>query len=204
MAVAISLLRGVNVGGHHKIKMEELRELYESLGLRHAQTYVQSGNVVFRTDARDFTRLSKRIADAIEQRFAFRPGVILRTAADLRAVIAANPFASRRDLDPSRLLVQFLASEPPADARERILRIESEPEELRMEGRELYIYYPSGMARPKVPWTSLRGYCRRPVPAGTGTQSGSCWRWRRAWTPSMVSKGLRKNDSSATDVARQA
>jgi uncharacterized protein (DUF1697 family) len=135
--------------------MEALRELYESLGLRPAQTYVQSGNVVCRTDARDFTRLSKRIADAIEQRFGFRPGVILRTAADLRAVIAGNPFASRRDLDPSRLLVQFLASEPPADVRERILRIESDPEELRMEGRELYIYYPSGMARPKVPWTLI-------------------------------------------------
>ena len=162
MPAAISLLRGVNVGGHHKIKMEELRELYESLGLRHAQTYVQSGNVVFRTDARDFTRLSKRIADAIEERFAFRPGVILRTAADLRAVIAANPFASRRDLDPSRLLVQFLASEPPADARERVLRIESEPEELRMGGRELYIYYPSGMARPKVPWTFIEKTLQTP------------------------------------------
>jgi uncharacterized protein (DUF1697 family) len=162
MAVAISLLRGVNVGGHHKIGMGELRELYEALGLRHAQTYVQSGNVVFRTGARDFTRLSKRIADAIEQRFAFRPGVILRTAADLRGVIAANPFASRRDLDPSRLLVQFLASEPPADVRERILRIESEPEELRMGGRELYIYYPNGIARPKVPWTFIEKILQTP------------------------------------------
>jgi uncharacterized protein (DUF1697 family) len=162
MAAAISLLRGVNVGGHHNIRMEELREQYEALGLRHAQTYLQSGNVVFRTDARDFTRLSKRIADAIEQRFAFRPGVILRTAADLRGVIAANPFASRRDLDPSRLLVQFLASEPPADVRERILRIESEPEELRMGGRELYIYYPNGIARPKVPWTFIEKILQTP------------------------------------------
>ena len=162
MPAVISLLRGVNVGGHHKIKMEELRDLYESLGLRHAQTYVQSGNVVFRTDARDFTRLSNRIADALEQRFAFRPGVILRTAADLRAVIAANPFASRRDLDPSRLLVQFLASEPPADARERILRIESEPEELRLVGRELYIYYPNGMARPKVAWSVIERILQTP------------------------------------------
>jgi len=160
MPTVISLLRGVNVGGHNKIKMEELRELYESLGLRDAQTYVQSGNVVFRTDARDFTRLSKRIADAIEDRFAFRPGVILRTAADLRGVIAANPFVSRRDLDPSRLLVQFLDSEPPADLRERLLRIESEPEELRMAGRELYIYYPNGMARPKVAWASVERILR--------------------------------------------
>jgi len=162
MPAVISLLRGVNVGGHNKIKMEELRELYASLGLRDAQTYVQSGNVVFRTDARDFTRLSKRIADAIEERFAFRPGVILRTAADLRGVIAANPFASRREVAPSRLLVQFLASEPPADARERILRIESEPDELRIGGRELYIYYPNGMARPKVAWALIERILQTP------------------------------------------
>ena len=162
MAATISLLRGVNVGGHNKIGMEALRELYESLGLRPAQTYVQSGNVVFRTGARDFTRLSERIADAIELRFVFRPGVILRTAADLRAVIAANPFASRRDLDPSRLLVQFLASEPPADAREQISRLKSQPEELRMVGRELYIYYPNGMARPKVPWTVIERILQTP------------------------------------------
>jgi uncharacterized protein (DUF1697 family) len=155
MAVAISLLRGVNVGGHHIIRMEELRELYESMGLSQAQTYVQSGNVVFRTGARDFARLAKRIADGIEQRFCFRPGVILRTAAELRCVVAANPFASRRDLDPRRMLVLFLANQPPADARERILRIDCEPEELRMEGRELYIYYPNGMARPKVSWTFI-------------------------------------------------
>jgi uncharacterized protein (DUF1697 family) len=162
MAAAISLLRGVNVGGHQKIRMEELRELYESLGLRHAQTYVQSGNVVFHTDARGFTRLSKRIANAIEERFAFRPRVILRTTADLRGVIAANPFASRRDLDPSRLLVQFLASDPPVDARERLLQIESEPEEVRMAGRELYIYYPNGMARPKVAWAFLERILQTP------------------------------------------
>jgi uncharacterized protein (DUF1697 family) len=173
MRAVISLLRGVNVGGHHKIKMEELRDLYESLGLRRAQTYVQSGNVVFRTDARDFTRLSKQIADGIEQRCAFRPGVILRTAADLRAIIAANPFASRRDLDHRRLLVQFLASEPPADARERILRIESEPEELRMEGRELYIYYPNGMARPKVAWTVIERMLQTPC---TGRNWNTVWK----------------------------
>jgi uncharacterized protein (DUF1697 family) len=162
MAAVVSLLRGVNVGGHNKIRMEALRELYESLGLRCAQTYVQSGNVVFQTDVRDLTRLAERIADAMERRFAFRPGVILRTAAELRAVVAANPFASRRDVDPSRLLVQFLASEPPADVRERILRIETEPEELRMEGRELYIYYPNGIARQKVTWAVIERILRTP------------------------------------------
>ena len=53
MTVAISLLRGINVGGHHQIKMEALRALYESLGLREVQTYIQSGNVIFKTSVRD-------------------------------------------------------------------------------------------------------------------------------------------------------
>jgi len=56
MAVIISMLRGVNVGGHNKIKMEALRALYESMKLRDAQTYVQSGNVIFRTAAREANR----------------------------------------------------------------------------------------------------------------------------------------------------
>jgi uncharacterized protein (DUF1697 family) len=79
MAVVISLLRGVNVGGHHKIKMDALRALYESLELRGAQTYVQSGNVIFKTRERDLIRLGRRIEDGIERTFGFRPHVIVRT-----------------------------------------------------------------------------------------------------------------------------
>src|SRR6266851_4700119 len=105
MAVVISLLRGVNVGGHHMIKMEALRALYESLGLRDAKTYVQSGNVVFKTQERDLVRLSKKIEDGIERKFGFRPHVIVRTPSDLRNVIARNPFAQRRGIEPNRLLV---------------------------------------------------------------------------------------------------
>src|SRR5437879_8558787 len=86
MTVIISMLRGVNVGGHNKIKMEALRALYESLKLRDAQTYVQSGNVIFRTEERDMLRLAKRLEDGIERKFGFRPYVILRTAAEMRDV----------------------------------------------------------------------------------------------------------------------
>src|SRR5271166_158926 len=111
MTVVISMLRGVNVGGHNKIKMDALRDLYKSLGLRDAQTYVQSGNVAFKTDAEGLASLAKRIEDAIERKFGFRPGVTLRTAADLRDVIARNPFAKRRDVDPGKLIVTFLAAE---------------------------------------------------------------------------------------------
>lgn len=168
MAVIISMLRGVNVGGHNQIKMDALRALYESLGLRDAQTYVQSGNVIFRTQGRDLVPLPDRIEDGIERRFGFRPCVVVRTSSELREVIARNPFATRGDIDPSKLLVTFLASDPGPDARQRVLGMRTDPDELRIEGRELYTYFPHGMARPKVPWPKIEKALQTP---GTG------WNW---------------------------
>ncbi len=150
MAVVISMLRGVNVGGHNRMKMDALRALYESLGLPDAQTYVQSGNVIFRTNERDLARLAKRVEKGIEQRFGFRSEVMVRTPSEVREVIRRNPFATRRDLEPSKLLVLFLGGDPGREAREKVLGIKADPEELRIDGREVYIYYPHGMGRSKL------------------------------------------------------
>jgi uncharacterized protein (DUF1697 family) len=165
MAVIVSMLRGVNVGGHNKIKMDALRALYESLKLRDAKTYVQSGNVIFRTEERDLPRLTKRIEDGIERKFRFRPDVILRTAAEMREVIAKNPFAKRHGIEPSKLLVSFLASDPGEEARERVRQMKCAPEELRIEGRELYIYFPNGIGRSKLSPGALEKALKT---AGTG------------------------------------
>jgi uncharacterized protein (DUF1697 family) len=150
MAVIICLLRGVNVGGKHKVKMEALRALYESIGLRDVQTLLQSGNVVFRTERRDLVALTKKIEGAIERKFGFHSDVILRTASELRDVIARNPFAKRTGIDASRFLVSFLVSDPGEEARGNVRRIKAHPEELRIDGREVYIYFPNGLARPKL------------------------------------------------------
>lgn len=150
MATIISLLRAVNLGPHNKVKMEALRELYADLGLRDAQTYVQSGNVVFRTDARDLARLRKRIESAIEKTFGVRTDVILRTPAELKAVIARNPFAKRTGVEPAKLIVSFLGGEPAPDAHEKIAQIKVGREELRLDGRELYIHYVDGQGRSKL------------------------------------------------------
>jgi uncharacterized protein (DUF1697 family) len=155
MPVVISMLRGVNVGGHNKIKMDALRALCESLKLRDPRTYVQSGNVVFRTEERDLGRLAKRLESEIERSFGFRPDVIFRTTAELRKAIARNPFALRRGIEPSRLLVIFLANDPGQEARDQVLTIKTDPEELRIDGREIYIYYPNGLARPKLSWAVI-------------------------------------------------
>ena len=153
MPVLISLLRGINVGGHHKIKMDELRALYESLGLRDVKTYINSGNLIFRSKAGDVTRLEKRIEDAIEDRFGFRPGVVLRTTAELREAVARNPFTNRGGIKPAKLAVTFLAAQPSAEAVKKALAIDAPPEELRIEGRQLYIYFPNGMGRPNLSMT---------------------------------------------------
>jgi len=163
MAVVISLLRGINVGGHHKIKMDALRDLYDSLGLRNAQTYVQSGNVVFKTRDQDLIRLGKKIEDAIERTFGFRPSVINRTPAELRRAIARNPFARRRGVEPHRLIVTFLAGLPGTEARDRALKLKSDTEELRMDEREFYMYFPAGMARPKLTWLTVEKVLQTPA-----------------------------------------
>jgi uncharacterized protein (DUF1697 family) len=150
MGVVISMLRGVNVGGKRKIKMEALRALYESIGLRGAQTLLQSGNVVFRTERRDLIALTKQIESAIERKFGFHSDVVLRTSAELRDVIARNPFAKRAGVDASKLLISFLVSDPGAEARDTARRIKADPEELRIDEREVYIYFPNGMGRPKL------------------------------------------------------
>ena len=80
MAVVIAMLRGVNVAGHHKLSMEALRKHCTGLGFEDVQTYIQSGNLVFR-DRGDSATLANRLEDGIEAKFGFRPPVVLRTTA---------------------------------------------------------------------------------------------------------------------------
>jgi uncharacterized protein (DUF1697 family) len=165
MTAAIAMLRAVNLVSHNRIKMDALRALCTSLKLRDPQTYVQSGNVIFRTSEQDLTRLAKKIENGIERDFGFRTDVILRSCAEMRSVIARNPFAKRSGIEPSKLLVLFLALNPSPEARAKALGIKAAPEELRMDGREAYIYFPNGMGRSKLSTTSIERALKTP---GTG------------------------------------
>jgi len=165
MPVMISLLRGVNVGGHNMIKMEALRTLYESLGMKDVQTYVQSGNVVFRTSENDTARLTKKIQNGIEKTFSCKPEIILRSTKELEDAITSNPFSKRRDIEPAKLLVLFLAADPSKQSCEKLLAIKADPEELKLNGREVYIYFPNGMGKTKLPWTTIEKVLGTP---GTG------------------------------------
>jgi uncharacterized protein (DUF1697 family) len=155
MPVLISMLRGVNVGAHNRIKMDALRALYEFLKLEEPRTYVQSGNVIFRCKEKNLPALANKIQGAIEGEFGFAPAVILRTADELRQALAVNPFAKRRDVEPGKLLITFFASEPAPEAQSVLSGLKDYPEELHLKGRELYIYFPNGAGKSKLPWASV-------------------------------------------------
>jgi uncharacterized protein (DUF1697 family) len=165
MPVVVSMLRSVNLAKHNRVRMDALKVLYASLGFEEPRTFIQSGNVVFRTREKNLERVRERIESGIEREFGFRTPVILRTTAELREALAKNPFARRPGLEPNKLLFTFLASDPGEEAREAVRRLPCEPEELHIEGRELYIYYTNGMARPKV---SLAAIEKRLKVPGTG------------------------------------
>lgn len=155
MPVVISMLRGVNVGPHNRIKMEVLRALCGPLKFREAQTYVQSGNLIFHTDQRDIVKVSKCLEDAIEKKCKFRCDVISRTTVELKATVAKNPFAKRRGIEPGKLLVTFLSADPGEEARSKVRALKTDPEELWIDGRELFIYFPNGAGRSKLSWPAI-------------------------------------------------
>jgi uncharacterized protein (DUF1697 family) len=155
MAVLVSMLRGVNLGPHNRIKMDALRSLYQSLKLEDPRTYVQSGNVIFRTKEKNSPQLASKIQDAIRKKLGCCPDVILRTTDEMRKAIAANPFPERVKTEPGKVLVTFLSEEPPREAQANLDNLKGFPEELHLKGRELYIYFPNGAGKSKLPWSSV-------------------------------------------------
>ena len=155
MATFISMLRGVNVGGHRPVKMAELVDLYRSLGLKEPRSYIQSGNVIFGSAAKDAAALPRRIEQAIEKKFGIHSDVILRTADEINDVVTRNPFAGRLDVAPNKLQVIFLSCEPDAQCAGRVASLPSEPEELHLLGRELFIHFPNGFGKSKLTQSAL-------------------------------------------------
>jgi uncharacterized protein (DUF1697 family) len=153
MAVYISLLRAVNVGGTGKIKMDALRQCYADLGFPDAKSYVQSGNVVFTSDELDPAKLAKTLDDGIQQTFGHRADVVIRTPDQMRAIIAGNPFKQHED-EPRYLHVVFLTAAPAAADVEATIAANTGPEKVEVRGEAVYIFYTNGSGRSKL---SLKG-----------------------------------------------
>jgi uncharacterized protein (DUF1697 family) len=145
----IALLRGINVGGKHKLPMKDLVGLFEETGASDVRTYIQSGNVVFRAPASVAKGIPSRVAAAIEERFGFSSPVVLRSAKELEAAAADNPFLELADDDKS-LQVAFLETRPKAAAVKGLDPHRSPGDRFEVRGRDVYLYLPRGVARTKL------------------------------------------------------
>ena len=129
--------------------MPELRTSFEALGLEDVVTYIQSGNVVFRSSTGRAKELAARIEGRIAEAFAIEVVVVLRTPAELRKIAGSNPFL-KRGVDPSRLHVVLLSGRPAKKAAAQLDPGRSPPDEFRLEGREIYLHLPNGFGRSKL------------------------------------------------------
>jgi uncharacterized protein (DUF1697 family) len=149
VTIYVSMLRAVNVGGTSRLKMDALRAVYESIGLKDVRTLLQSGNVVFRSTLQDRERIVKRIVQEIERQLDLEVEVIIRTFAELASIVERGPVLSPR-ADKAKLLVMFLARVPDAAAQAALAKSHKGPEMLEMRGPEVYLYYPEGVGRSKL------------------------------------------------------
>lgn len=147
MNTYISLLRGINLGGHKKIKMGELKNLYEGLELADVETYVQSGNVVFQSKEADAAKVAGLIEAQIEQTLGYAVTVFMRRPADFQRLLDKNPFA---DEDPGKLHVTFLYREPSAEDVANLNINHDEGEDFVISGREIFLFCPNGYGRTKL------------------------------------------------------
>ena len=150
----VALLRSVNVAGHGRIAMDELRASFAGLGHEDVVTYIQTGNVLFTTG----TRSEQAVVAAIEQRlaqdFGDAPAVLVRTVSDLQRIGASSPY-TRKGADPARHHVTFLAAAP---TKAKLASLDLPPsgrDELVVEGREVYVHTPDGYAGTKYSGTFL-------------------------------------------------
>jgi uncharacterized protein (DUF1697 family) len=173
MTTRIALLRGINLAGHKKVAMAELRDVAAELGLENPTTYVQSGNLVFETDL-DEAGTVAALEEALEDHFGFDIPVICRSAGEIDSIAASHPF-SDLGLDDRLLQVGFLDQEP-AQAAEKLIDIDQHaPDRLEGDGREVYLAYPKGSAKSKpstMPYSSGDSVSRSPC--ATGEQSPAC------------------------------
>jgi uncharacterized protein (DUF1697 family) len=144
MTKYIALLRAVNVGGTGKLPMSELKAMCRDAGFARVETYIASGNVVFESKA-----APPRVKAELEGRlhaYAGKPvGVVVRSAAEMRAVLKANPFPKA---EPKYTCAIFLDEPPPSDALTHVSG--QQDEQVRLGEREIFVHYPGGMGRSKL------------------------------------------------------
>lgn len=151
MATFVSLFRGINVGGKHKVPMSELKALHEALGFKDVISYIQSGNVVFSSDNDDTSQIAQQIEESFKQKFGFHAKVMVRSLAEFSTIVANNPFQNQPLKEPKWQVILFLATRPESTVQEALRQGYAGPEEFYLNGQELYIYYPESIGHSKLP-----------------------------------------------------
>ena len=146
----VALLRGINLGGHKVVKMDQLRKAFEELGFEDVKTYIQSGNVVFKALSRTPENLVKRIEEKVMRQFGFPVPVMVKTADEFAEVVRSNPLVTKKGIDLSRLHVTFLSCAPQKSALKILAAIAAGPDQFRYSGKAIYLHCQNGYHETKL------------------------------------------------------
>ncbi len=150
MPAFVALLRAVNLPNSNKVSMADLRGVAEGLGLSRVRTLLQSGNLVFESSARNSGALEPLLEGALLRSLGVETPVLVRSAAEWRALVLANPFAGEAKQDPSHLLVMPLKTKPVKGGVPALEQAIAGRERVKANGRELYLVYPDGIGRSRL------------------------------------------------------
>jgi uncharacterized protein (DUF1697 family) len=164
MTTYVALLRAVNLGPRNQIAMSDLRDLLTKLGFFGARSLLQSGNLVFQANTRTGAELERMLEAETAERLDLRTDIFVRTAEELKGIIARNPFRDEAERDPAHLVVMFLKSVPIVKDVETLQVSITGPETVRADGRQAYIVYPDGIGRSRLTNTLIE---KRLVTRGT-------------------------------------
>ena len=149
MNTYIALFRGINVGGSHLLPMKDLRVVLVENGCVDVQTYIQSGNAIFRSSMSDAARVAKRLTAAVSKSHGFEPRVIVLTRGDLESAAARNPFPEASE-NPKSLHLFFLAELPKKADLKSIESLKARTERFALNGRIFYLHTPDGFGTSKL------------------------------------------------------
>jgi len=146
MGTYVAFLRGINLGPTNKISMPELRTIAEGLGYTEVATYINSGNLIFDSTQKPPT-LEREIAAAIKDSFGLRIDLAVRTPAELKKLLADNPYP---DGNPSQVTIAFLTKAAPATGKEKVAAMATEAEPFTFAGQDVYVHYSNGLGTSKL------------------------------------------------------
>jgi uncharacterized protein (DUF1697 family) len=150
METYIAILWGINVSGQKLIKMAALKVAFEEAGFRNVMTYIQSGNIIFRSEGNNEDVLALRVSKLIRDNFGFEVPVIIRTSTALAGIISSNPFLKEKGILEEKLHVTFLSEAPDKTRQQELEKLSFGNERFVIQGREICLYCPNGYGNTKL------------------------------------------------------